>query len=488
MLDVVAQNHLAGAAQATWGAQPLPERLAVLQRLRPLLVARSVQLATAVPASCQRSLAETLLAEVLPLIDACRFLERRAAHILAPRRLGRRGRPLWLTRVVTEIRREPLGVVVIIGPANYPLLLPGVQMLQALAAGNAVLCKPGHGGQAVLSLLASCLHEAGLAADLVQVLPEDTMLTAPMLHSGIAHVVLTGSGSTGATVLAALAPHLIPATLELSGCDAAFVRADADLELTAQALAFGLRFNGGATCIVPRRVFVAQACAAALEQRLVALAATLPPCQLKGELAIRVHGLIQEACQAGGRLCAGSWQTLTSCTPLLVAQATPAMRLLQEEVMAPVLALVVVRDDEEALAAASRCAYALGATVFGAEAGARALARRVRAGVVVVNDMLVPTADPRLPFGGRGRSGFGVTRGAEGLLALTAIKAIAVRRGSWRPHFAPLREVDRVMVQAYIAAAHGASLRQRVQAMGMLVRHLLARRQGHGASLEEEKA
>ena len=79
---------------------------------------------------------------MLPLAEACRFLEREAEAILAPRRPGRRALPLWLSRVRREIRREPLGVVLIIGPGNYPLLLPGVQLIQALAAGNAVLLKP----------------------------------------------------------------------------------------------------------------------------------------------------------------------------------------------------------------------------------------------------------------------------------------------------------------------------------------------------------
>ncbi|MGE3537419.1 MAG: aldehyde dehydrogenase family protein [Candidatus Tectimicrobiota bacterium] len=475
MDDMTALLQRARLGQQLWAACTRADRLAVVRRFRQRLAAQAAALAATVPASLQRLPGETLLAEVLPLLDACRFLERRANALLAPRRLGWRYRPCWLAGVSTVLYREPLGVVLVLGPSNYPLWLPGVQILQALVAGNAVLCKPGAGGSAALTALKGWLMEAGLDERLVILLPEEVASGTAALRAGVDHVVLTGSASTGAAVLEALAPSLVPATLELSGCDAAFVRADANLELTARALAFSMRFNGGATCIAPRRVFVAAELATALEQRLQQLVAALPSCQLAPELAARLRTVVQEACQAGGQLLAGHWDSAISCTPLLVTRATPAMRLMQEEFFAPVLALMSVRDDAEALTAAASCRYALGATVFGEMAGARALAARVRAGVVVVNDVMVPTADPRLPFGGRGRSGFGVTRGAEGLLTFTALKAVAARRGSWRPHFAPLCAADEVWIQAYITAAHGGGGWRRLQAVLALWRALLAR-------------
>ncbi len=109
---------------------------------------------------------------------------------------------------------------------------------------------------------------------------------------------------------------------------------------------------------------------------------------------------------------------------------------------APVAALIVVDGIEAALAEATACPYALSASVFGPRGAALAMAARVRAGSVVVNDIVVPTADPRVPFGGRGASGFGVTRGAEGLLGMTAIKAVSVRHGRFRPHLHPPHAAD----------------------------------------------
>jgi acyl-CoA reductase-like NAD-dependent aldehyde dehydrogenase len=284
------------------------------------------------------------------------------------------------------------------------------------------------------------------------------------IHAGVDKVLMTGAASSGVAVLAELAPRLTPAVMELSGYDAAFVRADADLQLVGRALTFALRLNGGATCIAPRRVFVARPVAATLEAYLTRAVKAIAPCTVAPATAALVQDLVAEACAQGARCLAGDFLPGHRLTPVVIADASPTMRLLQTDVFAPVLALVSVNSDSDALAAASQCPYALGATVFGQEASARTLALRVHAGVVVVNDVIVPTADPRLPFGGRGHSGFGVTRGAEGLLELTHIKAVAIRRGRWRPHYEPPLPQDEGLFRDYLVAAHGASLRKRVAA------------------------
>jgi acyl-CoA reductase-like NAD-dependent aldehyde dehydrogenase len=464
--------RVARQAQPAWAARSLPQRLQLVRRLRHSIARQPERLAQGVMPVAQRTLADTLVAEVLPLLDACRFLEREAPHILAPQRLRRRGRPLWLHGVELELCREPLGVVLIMAPANYPLLLPSVQTLQALVAGNAVLLKPGAGGLAAAGAFVQHLQSAGLDWPLVQVLSEAPVAAQTAIAYGVDKVLLTGSAATGAAVLELLAPHLTPAVLELSGCDAAFVRADADLDLVVRALTFSLRLNGGATCIAPRRVFVARPLAAALESRLVRAVQAMAPCVVAPAMTARVQELVADACAQGARSLAGDFVSEQAMTPVLVADATPAMRLLQADVFAPVLALVPVHDDADALAAAAPCPYALGAAVFGQDRAARALAQRVRAGVVVVNDVIVPTADPRLPFGGRGQSGFGVTRGAAGLLELTCSKAVAMRRGRWRPHYAPPRAQDAALFRAYIAAAHSASWRERVMAVLACLRAL----------------
>jgi acyl-CoA reductase-like NAD-dependent aldehyde dehydrogenase len=366
---------VANKRNTDWAATPLRDRLELVRWFRQQLTQISAD-------------AETLVAQILPLCDACRFLEREAEKILAPQHLPRSGRPFWMRDVEIQTYREPHGVVLILAPSNYPYFLPGVQMLQALVAGNTVLLKPGNGGLPAAKKMVSLLPEG-----LVDVLEE-----VPAFE-GIDKVILTGKAETGEAVLAQLAPHLTPATMELSGDDPVFVREDADLDLVVKAVEFGRQLNRGETCIAPRRIFAARG-------------VKLP------------------------------WP------------------------------VTHYDSDDEALALAES-EYALGATVFGSEPGASEFAKRIRAGVVVVNDMIVPTADPRLAFGGRGRSGFGLTRGADGLREMTVLKSVITRRSRWRPHLLPAHDGDAELFRAYIELAHGT---RKLTAAGRLVKAILRRK------------
>lgn len=441
--DVAAALTRARAAGRDWAARPVRDRLQVVARARQLIARNAAALA----ATVARNPADTLVAEVLPLAEAARYLQRHARAILAPARL-RGGAPLWLLGVRAELRKEPCGVVLVLAPSNYPLFLPGAQALQALAAGNAVCVKPAPGCAAPMQALAALLAEAGLPGGVLFLL--DPSAGDAASRAGFDRIVLTGSAETGARVLAASAERLTPATMELSGSDAVFVLPGAKLDLVARCLAYGLRLNGGATCIAPRRVFVPEALAAALEAKLLALLPGVPDAAVPEGIASRLAGLVQRAVGDGARLAAAG-----AGRPVVVADARPGMALLQRDVFAPWLALVPVADAAAALAAAEACPFALGASIFGPPAAARELAGRVRAGSVCINDLIVPTADPRLPFGGRGRSGFGTTRGELGLLEMTVPKAVSTRRGWFRPHLNPAGPDDAMLFAHMTALLHG---------------------------------
>src|ERR1700678_4239521 len=194
----------ARAAQRRWAQTTLRGRLAILRRARHRIAAMAVQIARSVPRSVlndqpgalHRTVADTLVSEVLPLAEACRFLEREARWILADQRLSTHTRPFWLRQVTAETRREPLGVALIIAPANYPLFLPGVQALQALAAGNAVLWKPAAGGTAAAGALRDVLVGCGLDPALLQLLGDPPQSAADAIADGVDKVFLTGSAAT----------------------------------------------------------------------------------------------------------------------------------------------------------------------------------------------------------------------------------------------------------------------------------------------------
>lgn len=455
-----------------WAERDISKRLSIIRGLRRRIASDAEKIVETLATRPGRSATESVSAEILPLAEACRFLEREAAGLLASRRLGRRGRPVWLFGVEAEVRREPVGTVLIVGPSNYPLLLPGVQAVQALAAGNRVLVKPAPGCSAPMVLLGRWLEEAGLPPGLFRVLDESADAVAEAIEDGIDKLVLTGSAETGRILAERLARHLVPSTMELSGNDAVFVLPGAEMEQVARALAFGLRLNGSATCIAPRRVFVPHGMAAGLEAALLRHVGTIPPVPVplptKRRLAILARGAVAEGARALGDL---PREDSPAMAPLILADTAPGMALLREEIFAPVLSLVPVQDMGQALEAAAASPYALGASVFGPEAEARELAGRIDAGTVTINDLIVPTADPRLPFGGRHASGWGVTRGAEGLLEMTQAKVVSVRKGRLRPHFDPPRESDEALMLAALRLFHGGfgtragALRRLVQAV-----------------------
>lgn len=472
MKNVVAR---ARRAQARWGCRATRERLSVIRRARRLIADRVDDLVAAVDAGRQRGPGESIMAEALPLADACRFLERRAERILAPRRQRAGLPPLGLSGGTLEIRREPYGVVLVIGPSNYPLFLPGVQVLQALVAGNATIVKPGRQGSDAMRALQHILLASGLESDLLGVLDESTDSARSAIASGVDKVVLTGSAATGRAVLEELAPRLVPAAVELSGCDAVFVLESADLNMVARAVAFGLRLNAGATCIAPHRVFVPHGMVDDLEARLVA-ALRGASCTVDEHVARRALDLVSDALDQGARLLTGRIEPGSIFEPVVLADASPTMRLLQADVFAPVVSLVSVEDEQGALRASVQCPYALGASVFGDEAPARDLARAIRAGVVVINDIIAPTAHPAVPFGGRGESGYGTTRGAEGLIEMTRPKAIVTRRGRWRPHYSQASRADAALARHILRAVHGRGFRQRLEAIAAAVRTAVGRR------------
>ncbi len=473
-------SHLraARACQKNWAITPLRHRLEIIRRFRHLLVERAETMAAALPPKSPAGAIEKLGAEVVPVADACRFLEKRARALLAPKRFGGWGRPMWLFGVTAEVRREPLGVVLIIGPGNYPLLLTGVQILQALVAGNAVLVKPAEGCSKGLQLMADWLEEAGLPKGLVATLSEAPLAGKLATEAEIDKVVLTGSARTGRVVLAQLASRLTPATMELSGCDPVIVLEGANLDIVSQAVEFGLRWNGSETCIAPRRIFATPDQARVIEEKLrISVAANVTPS--RSPAAASAGRLVESAIEQGAHLVVGGvLPDKSGVLPTILANVKPEMAIARDETFAPVASIIPVANSAEALAAIRKSPYGLGASIFGPNAQAQQVANEVPAGSIVVNDLVVPTGDPRIPFGGRGASGFGVTRGEEGLLDMTTIKVVSTRHIAMYQHWEPLAKGDEGLFLAYLQGFHGASFWQRLTGKLRFFRILISKGSG----------
>ncbi len=473
----------ARAAQRRWARVPVRQRLRILRAFRAELAAGARELAATVaaehPGSLHRQEADTLVAEVLPLAEACRFLEREAEFLLRTRRESTRPRPFWLRSVEVEVERAPLGVVLVIAPGNYPLFLPGVQVLQALSAGNAVLWKPAPSGVACAHAMRVMLNASGLPSELLTILDAAPAAAAAVIEAGIDKAFLTGAAATGEAVLHTLAATATPAVMELSGCDAVFVLEGADLGRVVDALLFGLRFNGSATCMAPRRVFVAAPLAASLSAALAQALPALAPVTLTSSTLSLLDECLDDARFHGAAVLLNGLVPATgTCKAVLLANVTPEMRIARTDLFAPVLSLLTFTGLDAAASQHERCPYALTAAIFGPEAAARTLAGSITAGTILLNDLIVATADPRVPFSGRKRSGFGATRGREGLLEMTAPRAVVRQRSRSRVPYQPTGAAHAALFAGYLQAAHARGWRKRIEGLRNMGRALPGLRAG----------
>jgi hypothetical protein len=187
--------------------------------------------------------------------------------------------------------------------------------------------------------------------------------------------------------------------------------------------------------------------------------------------------LIQEALAGGAHFIAGEMiEGEPIVGPIVLGGVSSQARLLSEDFFAPILSVVTVVDDREAVVRTNGCELGLAASIFSRdERTAQALGAQLRAGTVTINDLIIPTADARLPFGGRRRSGYGVTRGKEGLLELTQPKVVTISRGKFRPALAPAQPGDEEMFKNYLAFSHSRTLGGQLKALLLLVRQVWSR-------------
>ncbi len=435
---------------------------------------RSQELIAASASDQRTDPVETITSELLPLCAALKFVGRKGPSILAPRRVAAAGRPSWLWGVRSTVYRQPLGKVLILGTWNYPLLLPGVQVAQALAAGNRVELKPAIGSESASQLLADCFYAAGVAEDALTVLDSDTASARAAIDRGVDLVVLTGAADTGTKVLQQAAPTLACSILELSGCDAVIALPRHDRQRLIRAIRFGLCFNSGATCIGPRRLMVCGG-GRELSDSLVEAVAGIPEMIVHPAARDEAADLIVDALRSGARDLTGRFdpdvlRERGRMPPLLLGGVRPDHGIASADVFAPVISLMSVSGVDEAVDLVNGCPYRLAASVFGPVAEAREVADRLEVGTVTINDLIAPTADPRLPFGGRGRSGFGVTRGREGLLAMTTAKVVATRRGRFLPHLRSRRSADEAILHGLLLGSYGGNWSKRLDGLRRIVR------------------
>lgn len=405
-----------------WANLDVWERVAWVARFREALARARDELAEIVHEEVGKPLHEALTGDVMPLLMACRWHERHAAGVLAERRVV--GRPLLMMATRARVCRVPLGRVGVIATWNYPVQLLGIQVLSALVAGNRVVVKASERAARSQRRLLELAAGAGLPAGVLEWI-ESTREAGPALlrAGGLDHLVFTGSTAVGREIAALAGGMLLPTTLELSGCDSAMVLEDADPGLAARSIWNGVVMNAGQTCMAPRRALVT----ARVYERFVAALAPLasgarPVMLIDGAAARKCADLAAAAIAAGGRSVSGVIERSAGrrMTPVAVVDCPASAALVRGEHFGPALAVVRVADEAAALAVHRGVAQHLSASVFTRdEARAKRLAMELGTTQVNINDCVMPTAHPGASIGGVGASGWGLSRGEQGLLAMT---------------------------------------------------------------------
>ncbi|WP_202841646.1 coniferyl aldehyde dehydrogenase [Luteimonas saliphila] len=402
-----------------------------LLRLREALKRRLPEMAEAIAADFgHRSHHESLVADGMTVLTEIDHLRRRLRGWMKPRRIGS-GWRFWPARA--ELRHEPLGVVGVIAPWNYPVNLALIPLATAIAAGNHVYLKPSEHTPRSAAFLRSLLAEV-FPDDRVAVATGDARVAAAFAALAFDHLVFTGSTAVGRKVMAAAAAHLTPLTLELGGKSPAIVCADAPLERVAARLATGKWFNAGQTCIAPDYVLLVgdaarrDALVAALQAEATARYGDLREAgdytrivndaqfaRLQAHLDdARARGLqvvaLAPTHDPGGRLFA----------PTLVLEPGDDATVMQEEIFGPILPIRSVASLDHAIAEVNARERPLALYPFSDDrASVERILQRTLAGGVTVNDTLIHFGINALPFGGVGASGMGAYHGRAGFDAMS---------------------------------------------------------------------
>jgi acyl-CoA reductase-like NAD-dependent aldehyde dehydrogenase len=342
--------------------------------------------------------------------------------------------------------RQPLGVCVGIAPWNAPVILGVRAIAMPLACGNTVVFKASEMCPAVHRLIGTVLHEAGFPDGVINVITNDPADAAEIVgalidHPAVRHINFTGSTRVGKIAAQRAAQYLKPVLLELGGKAPLIVLDDADIEAAVNAAAFGAFMNQGQICMSTERIVVDHKIADEFVQRLAAKARGLPlgdpslgPTVLGSMVdrpsADRVAGLIKDAAAKGARVVVGGNCDGTLMEATVVDRVTPEMRLYSEESFGPVVTVIRVDGDEEALRVANDTEFGLSAAVFSQNiARAWNLARRVESGICHINGPTVHD-EPQMPFGGVKASGYGRFGGKAAIEEFTLLRWITMQIGA----------------------------------------------------------
>ena len=426
----------AGQAAAWWAGLSWKDRQARLMAWKSHITRYIGRLAELVHTETGKPLGDAQL-EIMLAIVHIDWAARHARKVLGPRRV-RSG--LVAINQASTLEYQPLGVVGVIGPWNYPVFTPMGSIAYALAAGNAVVFKPSEFTPAVGGWLVSSFAEVVPEQPVLQLVTGGGQTGEFLARSAVSKIAFTGSAATAKKVMAACAQNLTPMVAECGGKDAFIIGSDADLDAAADAAAWGALSNAGQTCIGVERVYVAEQVYHTFLEKLSERVSQLRPGEDReadyGPMTMPsqvdvVEKHIADALARGGRSVVGGIASIRRpfIGPVVLADVPEESRAVTDETFGPTITVAKVADLDEGVRLANDSRYGLGGTIFsGNKKAAMAAARALHSGMTAINSVVAFASVPALPFGGSGDSGFGRIHGADGLREFAKPKAITRQR------------------------------------------------------------
>jgi acyl-CoA reductase-like NAD-dependent aldehyde dehydrogenase len=434
--DVEAAVQRAREAASWWGGLAAKERRLRLLAWKSHITRYMGRLAELVHSETGKPLADAKL-EILLAIVHLDWAAKNAGRVLGPRRV--RSGMMSLNQAAT-LEYQPLGVVAVIGPWNYPVFTPMGSIAYALAAGNAVVFKPSELTPAVGEWLVNSMNEVVPGHPVLQLVTGMGETGAALARSGVDKIAFTGSAATARKVMAAAAENLTPMVAECGGKDAMLVDSDADLDAAADAAAWGAMSNAGQTCVGIERVYVVDdvyhSFLEKLQEKVAAIRpgedreASYGPMTMASQIDV-IEGHVADALARDGQPVTGGLDSIRApyVSPVILTGVPEESRAVSEETFGPTVTVTRVADLDEGVRLANGGRYGLGSAVF-TKSRTRAMeaARSLRTGMTAINAVIAFAAVPTLPFGGVGDSGFGRIHGADGLREFARAKAITRQR------------------------------------------------------------
>ena len=445
--EVRAAISVARKAQTVWRALSLPQRRDVMLKARDAFLSHQEELIELLCAENGKPRIEALT-EVAYVCDVLTFYGKQGRKFLAAHRIT----PHLLKNKTITVHYQPRGVIGMITPWNFPLILTLGEAVPALMAGNAVIIKPSEWTPLIaargVELMQNVFRQAGLPAEILQVV-QGFGDVGGVLVDEADMIAFTGSVRTGKLIAERAAKRLIPVSLELGGKDPMIVLRDADVERAANAAVWGAFTNSGQVCISVERVYVEEPIADEFTRRVVEKTKALrqgvtggrDECVDVGAMTFpkqveTVEAHVADARMRGAQVLTGGQRNPNLAgrfyEPTVLAGVNHSMQVMTEETFGPVLPIMRVKDADEALRLANDSPYGLNASVFtGDAARGQRVAAQIEAGLTTVNDVIVGFGATDAPSGGIKESGLGKRHGAVGIRRFCHEQVIVGERFPW---------------------------------------------------------